>query len=93
MMRVRKFVVVLLVVSLVVSLVPVVFADEMKPVNINTASADDLCTLSGIGKTVAQRIVDYRDLNGPFKTPEGLMEVKGVGAKIFDANKDRITIN
>ena len=65
---------------------------SMQQVNINEADADTLATLKGIGKDRALKIIEYREKNGPFKTPEDLMKVKGIGQKIFDQNKDFITI-
>jgi len=61
-------------------------------VNINTASLEELDSLPGIGPTIAQRILDYRDENGPFETIEDIMNVSGVGPSTFDQIKDLITI-
>jgi competence protein ComEA len=47
-------------------------------VNINTATKDELDALPGIGPVKAQAIVDYRNANGPFKTPEDIMMVIGL---------------
>lgn len=60
-------------------------------VNLNTATAADLDTLPGVGPATAQKIVDDREANGPFATPEDLMRVSGIGAKKFDALKDLVT--
>ncbi len=61
-------------------------------VNINTADLKQLQTLPRIGEKVAQRIIDYRKKNGPFKRVEDLLKVKGIGEKTFLRFKDRITI-
>jgi len=53
------------------------------PVNINTATQEQLETLPGLGAKVAQRIIDYRQKNGNFKKVEDLMNVKGIGEKSF----------
>jgi len=61
-------------------------------ININTASAAELESLPGIGPTLAQRIVDYRSTHGPFKAPEDLMNVSGIGTGRYEQIKDLITI-
>lgn len=60
-------------------------------VNINTDDADRLITLRGIGPALAQRIIDYREQNGPFKTIDELKNVRGIGDKRFADIKDNIT--
>jgi competence protein ComEA len=61
-------------------------------VNINTASADELTALPGIGPSYAQRIVEHREKNGPFKRVEDLLNVRGIGDKTFERIRDRITV-
>ena len=61
-------------------------------VNINTAGADELDTLPGIGPAMAQRIMDYRQLNGAFKSIEEIQNVRGIGAKKFEKLKSKIKI-
>jgi competence protein ComEA len=65
---------------------------SMQQVNINEADADTLATLKGIGKDRALKIIEYREQNGPFQKREDLMNVKGIGQKIFEENKDLITL-
>ena len=60
-------------------------------VNINTASADDLKTLPGIGDVTAQAIVDYRKKN-PFKTVEDIKNVTGIGDSKYNRIKDYICV-
>ena len=62
------------------------------PVNLNTATVAQLDSLPGVGKSTAQRIVDYRQKNGAFKKIEELMNVKGVGEKSFLKLKPLITV-
>lgn len=62
-------------------------------VNINTASVSELDDrLPGIGPALAQRIVDYREKNGGFKSPEEITEVPGIGDKRYEQMKDLITV-
>ena len=61
-------------------------------VNINTAAATDLQGLPGIGAKTAERIVEYRQKNGPFKKIEELMNVRGVGEKNFLKLKGQLTV-
>jgi competence ComEA-like helix-hairpin-helix protein len=61
-------------------------------VNINSASADQLTALPGIGPSYAQRIVEYREKNGPFKRVEDILNVRGIGEKTFEKIRERITI-
>ena len=65
---------------------------SLEQVNINEADADTLATLKGIGKDRALKIIEYREQNGPFQKPEDIMNVKGIGPKIFEQNKDFIAI-
>lgn len=60
-------------------------------VSINTATVEELSTLSGIGEAKAKQIIEYRTQNGPFKTIEDIKEVPGIGENIFAQIKDSIT--
>jgi len=61
-------------------------------VNLNTASVSQLDTLPGIGSTYAQRIIDYRNANGGFKSIDEIQSVKGIGPATFNKLKDLIAI-
>ena len=63
-----------------------------KPVNLNTASADELDKVPGIGPTAAQKIVEYRTANGPFTRIEDLLKVPGIGPTILDEIRGQVTI-
>jgi competence ComEA-like helix-hairpin-helix protein len=58
-------------------------AASVPQVNVNTASVQELKLLPRVGPALAQRIVDFRTANGPFKAPQELARVKGIGEKTF----------
>jgi competence protein ComEA len=69
------------------------FATIAGPVNINTADASKLASeLTGVGPALAEAIVADRQANGTFATPEALMRVKGIGARIVEINKANILV-
>ena len=61
-------------------------------ININTASANELETLPGIGKSLAGRIIEHREKYGPFRRPEHLIMTRGISDKRFRALRDLITV-
>ena len=65
---------------------------ERTLVNVNTASTEELETLTGIGPALAEAIVSYRDEHGAFETPEELMNVKGIGEGKLSAFRAEITL-
>jgi competence protein ComEA len=67
-------------------------ATAAAPVNLNTATAEQLATIPGVGPKMAERIIDYRQKNGGFKKVEDLMNVSGVGEKSFLKMKPLITV-
>ena len=67
-------------------------ATAAAPINLNTATADQLATIPGIGEKTAALIIEYRQKNGSFKKVEDLMNVRGVGEKSFLKMKPLITV-
>ena len=67
-------------------------ASSGTPINLNTATVAQLETLPGIGKSTAERILEYRQKNGGFKKVEDLMNVRGIGEKSFLKMKALITV-
>lgn len=92
MRKVKKTLSLLVVVLFVISMVPVALAEEGGKININTASVEELIKLNRIGPKYAERIVQYRETNGPFVKVEDIVMVKGIGPKTLEANKDVITV-
>jgi competence protein ComEA len=68
-------------------------SDQTRLVNINTAPAELLETLPGIGKTKAQAIINYRQEHGDFKRIEDLVEVAGIGYSTYENLKHLITVD
>ena len=79
--------------ALVVMLSVGIAAAGSPTVDINTASVEELASLKRVGKSYAERIVAYREENGPFKSPEEIMNVKGIGQRTFEQNKDVIVVS
>ena len=66
--------------------------EKPKIININTADKEELMSLGGIGETIAERIIEYRDNKGSFNNIEDIKNVKGIGDKTFENIKDFITV-
>jgi competence protein ComEA len=60
--------------------------------NINLATEKQLQTLPGIGPSLAQRIVEYRQSRGPFSSPQQITEVRGIGQKTYQRIQGNITV-
>ena len=65
---------------------------QAAPVNLNTADAEELATLPGIGPATAQKIIAYRESVGAFQSTEELMQVDGIGEKTFQKLKELVTV-
>jgi len=71
----------------------VLFSQSLFAVNVNTADAAAIAEeLKGVGLKKAQAIIDYRQANGDFKTIESLTEVKGIGLKTVEKNRENIQL-
>ena len=92
MIRTQKLMTVFMVITLVMLMAGPAFAEDQGKININTATVEELIQLDRVGPRYAERIVAFRQENGPFNTPEDIMLVAGIGEKTFEANKDRIIV-
>ena len=89
----RKFFMAVLV-AVLIGLISVIQvpAGDVEKININTATAKELMQLNGVGSKNAAKIIEYREKYGPFKTPEDIMQVSGIGQKTFEKNQGIIII-
>ncbi|KPA18187.1 secreted protein containing Competence protein ComEA, helix-hairpin-helix region domain protein [Candidatus Magnetomorum sp. HK-1] len=90
--NIKNISIVALAASILVCWIGSAWAADGLIININTASVTQLMKIPGIGKKIADRIVQYREKNGPFKTKDDLLKVKGVGSKKFEKIKDLIIL-
>ena len=73
----------------------VTYVSELKvndPVNINTATAEELMELDGIGEALAERIIEYRETQGRFEHLEDLAEIKGISSATVERLRPYITL-
>ena len=61
-------------------------------INVNSANAEDLVEVRGIGPALADRIIEYRAKNGPFKTLDDLTAIRGIGAAKLERIKSQVTV-
>ena len=92
MTRPTQCLVLLTVVVAILAISLPVSAEDPQKININTATVEELTALKQIGPAYAAAIVEYRETIGPFKSPEQIMEIKGIGEKVFELNKDVIAV-
>jgi competence protein ComEA len=92
MMRAKKMVLLCIALAMVLAFSAPSWAGTAGKINLNKATAAELSQLKGIGMKYAERIVEFRDKNGPFKQVEDLLKVQGIGPKTLEKNKGRITV-
>ena len=88
----RKQVTIVAIVLMGLTCSIVAYAADVAGIDINTASAEELAQLKGVGPSHAAGIVVFREKNGPFKKPEDLIQVPGIGQKTFEKNKEVIVV-
>lgn len=77
--------------SLLVFVLGMLMSMQLFAVNLNTASAEELSTLKGIGESTAQKIIEYRSTH-KFSSIEDVMKIKGIGQKKFDSIKKDLSV-
>lgn len=93
MKRTHRITGILVLAGLLLTALPGFAAEGRRVVNINTADLAQLSLLPRVGPSVAQRILDFRKENGPFKSPEDLMLVQGIGEKTFQLLRPYLAIS
>jgi comEA protein len=61
-------------------------------VNVNDASAEEMQELRGVGPALADRIIQYREENGPFQSPDDLLNIRGIGGSTLEKMKDQVQV-
>ncbi|MFA5902858.1 MAG: helix-hairpin-helix domain-containing protein [Desulfobacula sp.] len=91
MKQFKKISLIIMTGLLLLSFCQPLMAADVEKININTASQQELMKLKYVGEKMAEKIIAYRK-DKPFQKPEDIMDVKGVGEKIFNANKEMIIV-
>lgn len=81
-----------LVILFILRLIFSIFSSPFEKIDINKATSSQLLLLPGIGREIAQRIIEYRDIHGGFKCVEEILNVKGIGKKKYERLKDFIKV-
>jgi competence protein ComEA len=92
MRNLKSWISIIAVLALIFAWLPNLWAADSQKININTASAEELMNLKGIGEKKATAIIEFRETNGHFKQPEDLIKVPGIGPKTLEANKNTIVV-
>ena len=92
MKRWKRVLTLLMVMGVVMALSLPLWAEEVQKININKASVEELLQLKFVGPEFAERIVKYRAEHGPFERVEDIVNVRGIGPKALEANKDKIIV-
>ncbi len=93
MNRSKRLIGSMILAGLVLAALPTFAAEARRVVNVNTADASQLALLPRVGPSVAQKIIDFRKENGPFKSAEDLMLVQGIGEKTYQLLKPYLAVS
>jgi competence protein ComEA len=92
MKRRERVTIIVLFIGIALIISTLAMAEEIGKIDLNKATVEDLVKLKGIGQTYAERIIDYREKNGPFKNVQELLAIKGIGEKKLESIKDLLMI-
>jgi len=82
----------ILAVFILTAFAPSAMSEGEAKLDLNKASVEELVQLKGIGQSYAERILEYRENNGPFMQAEDIMKIKGIGNKIYESIKNLIMV-
>ena len=80
-----------LLLAMLLGIAPLTLAQEMEPINVNSADAALLAELPGIGPSKASAIIEDREANGPYESAADLMRVSGIGEATVEGLADQVT--
>jgi competence protein ComEA len=92
MAKTKRLAFLCIAVAIVMVFIGPAWAVDGAKINLNKATVEELIQLKGIGQKYAERIIQFREKSGPFEKTEDLMNVPGIGPKIWEKNKDRIVV-
>ncbi len=92
MKKINQLVTLALVLAMSLTVLPAFAQETSQVVNINEADASQLSLLPRVGPALAQRIIDFREGFGPFRSAEDLLLVQGIGEKTFALMKDYVVV-
>lgn len=93
MQKTKKCLLILVVIGFIAATMAGAQEQGNKKINLNTCTAAELVQVKGIGPKLADKIIEYRKANGPFKKAEDIVKVPGIGPKMWAANKDVFTVD
>ena len=88
-----KCLIIVLFIGIVLTLSVTAMAEETGKIDLNKATIEDLVKIKGIGQVYAERIVEYREKNGPYKNIEDLLAIKGIGEKKLESIRELLIIS
>lgn len=91
-MKLKRLAVLSIALAIVMVICTPALAAKPGKIDLNTASVKELAQLKRVGMKYAERIVKYREEHGPFKTPEDITKVPGIGPKTLELNKEIIVV-